>query len=159
MWLPIKKLLCAIDFSDCSYEALNAAVELASHFSAELCVAYVVPEIPRPVRILPPAEQMEEYDQSMSEYADALHASTQQKLHEVIVRQIPDGLRTRPLIGRGDAAYEIVRMADEEEVDLIVMATHSLSDWREVAHTSLVELVVRLSSRPVLTIRAPREEL
>lgn len=159
MLLPIRKILCAIDFSDCSYEALNSAVELASHFSAELCLAHIVPDIPRPIRILPPAEKMEQYEQGLSEYEEALNTRTQQKLHEAIVQFIPNELRSRALIGQGDAAYEIVRIAEKEEVDVIVMATHSLSDWREVAHISVVEQVVRLSNRPVLAIRAPRERL
>jgi len=159
MLLPIRKVLCLVDFSDCSYEALNSAVELASHFSAELCVAHIVPGIPRPIRILPPADKMEEYEQGLSEYEEALDTRTQQKLHEVIGQFVPDELRSRAIVGHGDAAYEIVRIAEEEEADLIVLATHSLSDWREVAHTSVAEGVVRLSTRPVLTIRAPREVL
>src|SRR5581483_377681 len=133
-----------IDFSDCSYEALNSAAELASHFTAELCVAHIVPDIPRPIRILPPADKMEVYEQGLSEYEEALNISAQQKLHDAIKQFVPDGLRSRAIVGQGDAAYEVVRIADEEEVDLIVLATHSLSDWREVAHTSVAEGVVRL---------------
>lgn len=159
MRLPIKRILCPIDFSDCSYEALDGAAELAAHFSAELCLVHVVPDIPRPVRILPPADKMEEYEQGLSEYEDALTARTQQKLHEAIVQRLPDALQSRAIIGRGDVAYEIVQIAEKEEVDVIVLATHSLSDWREYAHSSVVEMVVRLSNRPVLTIRAPREVL
>ena len=159
MRLPIKKILCPIDFSDCSYDALDSAVELASHFSAELCLTHIVPEMPRPVRILPSADKMEEYDQRLSDYEEALTTSTQQKLHEVIVHRLPDGLSSHAIAGHGDAANEIVRIADEEKVDLIVMATHSVSDWREIGQASVTTRVVQLSSRPVLTIRAHREEL
>jgi len=44
--LPLKKIVCPTDFSEPSFEALQAAVELARHFSAELIVVHVVQPIP-----------------------------------------------------------------------------------------------------------------
>ncbi|HEY7547611.1 MAG TPA: universal stress protein [Blastocatellia bacterium] len=47
-------------------------------------------------------------------------------------------------------------MAEAERAGLIVMSTHGMKGWREVELGSVTERVVRLSTRPVLTIRAPR---
>ena len=41
--LPLRKILCPTDFSEPSYKALEAANELALHFSAALILVYVVP--------------------------------------------------------------------------------------------------------------------
>jgi hypothetical protein len=44
--LPLKKIICPTDFSEPSFEALEAAVELARYFSAELIVVHVVQPVP-----------------------------------------------------------------------------------------------------------------
>ena len=54
------------------------------------------------------------------------------------------------MIGAGDAASEIVRIASEQSADLIVIATHGLTGWRHLVFGSVAEKVIRLSDRPVL---------
>jgi nucleotide-binding universal stress UspA family protein len=44
--LPIRKILCPIDFSDPSFEVLEAACEIAGHFSSELIALHVIAPIP-----------------------------------------------------------------------------------------------------------------
>lgn len=158
MLLPIKKILCPTDFSDPSYESLKNACELCSHFGATLCLLHVVPAMPRPAWAAALEAEREIYDPGLSEYEDALYDRAQQKLHEVIKERIPKEVKSCVFVGRGDAANEIVRMAEDERVGLIVIATHGLTGWRQVAFGSVAERVVRLSNRPVLTLRAPREK-
>jgi len=47
--LKVKKILCPIDFSEPSQKALEAAKELAVHFSAHLHLLHVVP----PIHVIP----------------------------------------------------------------------------------------------------------
>lgn len=159
MLLPIKRILCPTDFSDPSYVALKNAIELATHLEAELCLLHVVPEIPRPTWASQAQVNEQEFDDDLSEYEEWLHRSAQQKLHEVIQQRIPKGVKSRALVSKGDAAYEIVRIAEDERAGLIVIATHGLTGWRQLAFGSVTERAVRLSDCPVLTIRAPREKL
>jgi nucleotide-binding universal stress UspA family protein len=49
-----------------------------------------------------------------------------------------------------------VRIAEHENADLIVIATHGMTGWRRVLFGSVAEKVVRLAKCPVLTIRAPQ---
>lgn len=58
----------------------------------------------------------------------------------------------------GDAASEIVRIAEEENVDMIVIATYGMTGWRRVAFGSVAERVVRLAKCPVLTTRVSLAE-
>jgi len=48
---------------------------------------------------------------------------------------------------------EIVRVAQEEHVDMIVMGTHGRSGLNRVLLGSVAERVVRLAPCPVLTVR------
>jgi universal stress protein A len=57
----------------------------------------------------------------------------------------------------GEAAPEILRIADKEQVGLIVIASHGLTGWRRLVFGSVAEKVVRQAPCPVLTIVAPPE--
>jgi len=157
MLLPVKKILCPTDFSEPSYYALGEAAELCLHFGAELCVIHVVPEVPRPWWIPGDGLAPEAHEPEIVRYEETLRSSAQQKLDDLIRQRIPKELKASAIVTRGEAAREIVRVADGERAGLIVMATHGLTGWPQVMLGSVAERVVRASERPVLTIRAPRE--
>ena len=146
--LPIKSILCPTDFSPPSQVAIKAAVELASHFAAEICLVHVIPPIP-----LPSSDPA--YDFELPEYEKVLHSDAAQKLSALRDEVVSGKLSVRTLIGHGPAADEIVLIAAKEQVDLIVIATHGTTGWRHLVFGSVAEKVVRLSPCPVLTIRAP----
>jgi nucleotide-binding universal stress UspA family protein len=149
--LPIGKILCPTDFSQPSYEALDVATELAAHFSAKLLIIHVI--VPVPVPQASPSGPPPAFD--IASYEKQLEASSNESLdaliHERISGEVPD-VQTSVLIG--DAAYEITRIAEDEKVDLIVIATHGRTGWRRFLFGSVAEKVVRLASCPVLTIQA-----
>ncbi len=152
--LPFRKILCPTDFSDPAAKAIAAAGDLATHFSAELCLLHVVSPIPVPMTEngdLSPAFDIPSYE-------NHLDASAKQSIHETAARLLPKDLAVTPLVGQGDAADEIVRIAKEQNVDLIVIATHGMTGWRHLIFGSVAEKVVRLSPCPVLTIRAPEKK-
>ena len=53
---------------------------------------------------------------------------------------------------------EIVRLAEEEDVDMIVMGTHGRRGLTRMLMGSVAEAVVRRASCPVLTIKQPTKE-
>jgi nucleotide-binding universal stress UspA family protein len=59
----------------------------------------------------------------------------------------------------GDPAGEIVRIAAEEGVDMIVLGTHGRSGISRMLMGSVAEGVVRRASCPVLVSRAAAETL
>ena len=148
MMLPFKKILAPTDFSGASYVALERAVELAQNFQAELWLLYVVPLVPTPPAGLDFAFEVPEYEQ-------ALQNDAEERLKRVQEERVDSRVVSRSLVGHGDAAKEIVRLAREEEVHLIVIATHGLIGWRHLVYGSVTEEVVRISYCPVLTIRPP----
>lgn len=55
----------------------------------------------------------------------------------------------------GSPADEIVRFADEQSADLIVMGTHGRSGLRRMLMGSVAEAIVRRANCPVFTFKQP----
>lgn len=143
--LPFKKILAPTDFSEASLRAIGQASELARFFDGELCLVHVVEPMP--------ATSPEfDYGFDVSGYEPGLYSSAEERLQEVLDR-VPKEVRARAVIRYGDASREIVRISGEEDVDVIVIATHGLTGWRHLVFGSVAEKVVRLAQCPVLTIR------
>lgn len=151
--LPFKKILCPTDFSEPSYEALKVANELALHFSSEILVVHVVAPVP-----LVPAAPTVPVAFNVVEYQQEMERSSRKLLEDLVKKRIPERMSARTMVVTGEPASQIVKIADEEKVDLIVIATHGQTGWRRFVFGSVTEKVVRLASPPVLTIRAPQTE-
>jgi nucleotide-binding universal stress UspA family protein len=154
--LPFKKILCPTDFSEPSYEALKVANELASHFSSELFVVHVI----SPVPLVPvaPAAPTAPVAFNIPQYQQELEISSRKMLEDVVKQKVPEKIWVHTEVVLGEASDQIVKIADEEKVDLIVIAAHGQTGWRRLVFGSVTEKVVRLASKPVLTIRAPQME-
>lgn len=149
--LPVKKILCPTDFSDPSYETLRVANELAQHFSAELLIVHVISPIPI---VSTPTGPM---SFNVSLYQKELEKSTKKSLQDIINKMVTKELKVIPVVAYGIAADEIVNIAEEQNVDMIVIATHGRTGFRHLISGSVTEKVVRISSHPVLTIRTPKK--
>ena len=148
--LPLKKILCPTDFSNPSFEAINIATELAMHFSSDLIVIHVVAPIP-----VIATEYTSSAAFNVQEYQQLMEASSMKTLEEQIEKRIPKGVSVRSMLSLGDPANQIVHTAEDEQVDLIVIATRGQTGLKRLVFGSVAEKVVRLASRPVLSIREP----
>jgi nucleotide-binding universal stress UspA family protein len=150
--LPPKLILSPIDFSDPSTEAMEVAADLVSQFKAELCVVYVVPALPK----LPAGVSIFKE----GEYEQKLHADATRRLEGMVEELEKRGIQARSMVGTAnDVGMELVRLAEEEKVDLIVIATHGMTGWRRLAFGSVTEKVVRTADCPVLVLRARAESI
>jgi len=61
-------------------------------------------------------------------------------------------------VREGTPFYEIVRFAQEQDIDLIVMGTHGHTGLAHMLLGSVTEKVVRRAPCPVLTVRHPEHE-
>ena len=68
------------------------------------------------------------------------------------------GLDVEELVVHGEAASEIVRVAKERDVDLIVIASHGRTGLGRILFGSTAESVVRHASCPVLVVKPRQEE-
>jgi nucleotide-binding universal stress UspA family protein len=149
--LPPKLILSPLDFSDPSNEALNTAADLASRFDSELLLVHVVPMLPR----LPsPATIFNE-----AEFEQELHKDGVRRLRELARKLTEKGVKVRSEVGTAnDVGMEIIRLAEHNNADLIVIATHGMTGWHRLAFGSVAEKVVRLAGCPVLILRAEATE-
>jgi len=149
--MPPKLILAPIDFSDASRAALDVAVDMASRFGAELLLVYVVPaipDLPKDVSIFKEGE----YDKSL-ENKDG------QRLKDLAATVANKNVKVRTELGTGDdVGMELVRIAENDHVDMIIIATHGMTGWREFAFGTVAEKVVKQADCPVLVLRAKAGE-
>jgi nucleotide-binding universal stress UspA family protein len=144
--LSIKKILVTTDFSGPSYKGLDAAVDLAALFHAELAVVHVLP-------VLPPTPSDPNISFEVPEFEAILHKDSIDKLHEIIKTRVPAGIKAEEIIGHGNAAKEIIRIAEEAKADLIVIATQGHTGWSHLLLGSVAEKVIRHARCPVFCVR------
>ena len=149
---PPKLVLSPIDFSEHSQEALKTAAEMAKVFGSELLLVHAVPMIPR----LPSATELFHE----AEYEAALHREAEQRLAELARELSQSGLQTRTEVGiANDVGMEILRIAEHNHSDMIVIATHGMTGWHKLLFGSVAEKVVKMATCPVLLLRAaPKAE-
>lgn len=148
MELKINKILVPIDFSDYSKSSLRYASGFAQHFGASLILIYVVEPI-----IYPP-------DFSMGQIAIPtpdieMDKRAAEELDKLVEKDIPKDLTIKKIIKTGKPFVEIIETASDEDVDLIIIATHGHSGVEHILFGSTAEKVVRKAPCPVLTLREP----
>ncbi|MGO8789701.1 MAG: universal stress protein [Terriglobia bacterium] len=145
--LPPKVIVSPIDFSVYSDDALKTAIDLASHFGSELCLIHVVPALPN----LPSLRSFFKE----GEYEQTLQVDAEKQLGQMVKEIARRGIAAEYAVGTAnDTAMEILRMAEHHHADLIVIATHGITGWHQLAFGSVAEKIVRLASIPVLILRA-----
>lgn len=128
----LKKILIPTDLSAFSMAAMDFAESFGDLYSSKITVLHVLDTKENQQRS--DEEVMKELEEFMGSYA-----RTPARLTMVVRRGIPADI--------------IRRFAEEEGIDLIVMATHGRTGLRHVLMGSVAEKTVRLASVPVLTVK------
>jgi nucleotide-binding universal stress UspA family protein len=145
--LKPKLILAPIDFSDPALDALETAADLASRFGAALLLVHVVPALPK----LPTSVSIFKE----GEYDSRLHAEAAKQMADLSATYAQSSLSVASEVGTSDdVGMEIVRLGEERRADLIVIATHGATGWKDLVLGSVAEKVVRLARSPVLVLRA-----
>lgn len=147
----IERILCPVDFSEATAFALAPALSMATEFDAELVVAHIL-DYPYPhVGPVVPGFDIESYYGAMEE-------SATRQLDALFDDETRSVVNTRSLVRRGGVYREIIRLADEEEADLIILPTHARTGIDHVLWGSVAEKVVRLAPCPVMTVSGRQGE-
>ena len=139
---PPKKIVCPLDFSEASMQALTQAAELASLCGAELSLIHVLPPLPA------------DFVLSVPEFQRELDAAAEQRLRSAAEPLQAKGLRLALIVVHGEAAEEILRIGQESGADLIVIATHGTTIRHHDGGGSVTKEVVRSAPCSVLTVRS-----
>jgi len=146
--LTLKKILCPVDFSDLSLNALQTAVDLASKFQAELHLlhafeGYDAMSLNPEVALTPMPEWLAKLRDVCHEKLAALPSPELAALCPAIVRAHREG----------PAVHEILDYAAHQKIDLIVLSTHGRTGLKHLLMGSVAENIVRSAPCPVLTMR------
>ena len=126
-----KRIMVPLDGSDLAQSALPHAVELARALEATLLLFYV--RDPRSGSV----------------------EAARRYLAFVRDEQAASGVPIEILVGEGHVAAAIIGAAEQQQIDLIAMATHGRSGMQRVVYGSVAEQVLRSSSKPILLVRVP----
>jgi nucleotide-binding universal stress UspA family protein len=139
-------ILFATDFSESSDHAFEYAFSVAKRFGARLIVLHIINELVDLRGFYVPHISIDKLEEEMAESAGKMmkkfidsHAQGYDRVESVVVPGIPYD--------------EILKTADAESVDLIVLGTHGRTGLDHVLFGSTAEKVVRKSAVPVMTIR------
>ena len=139
----IKRILVPVDFSEPSRKALHYAVYFAKQFNAEILLLHVVEPSPPPPDYL--AVNSSSLENSLREEA----AGRLSRWRGEIASQTP----VRTSVRSGNACLEIIRTADENNIDLIIMGTHGRMGLAHLFLGSTAERVVRQGPCPAMVVR------
>jgi len=129
----IKTILCPTDFSEYANYAIPYAVSIARRHNAKIILLHTVDlTVQHPELLVQKFPDLSVYHKQANE------------------------IQVERIVGRDvEPENSIVRLAEENEADLIIMGTHGARGMRRVQIGNVTEEVVRRTLTPVLTITHP----
>jgi nucleotide-binding universal stress UspA family protein len=138
----LERVLFCTDFSENADFALDYAIALLRP-GAVLYLLHVIPE--------PDAQFWKTYVYEVDNVDEKAKHDLDDKV-EAYRHRLPTGLDFRPCFRIGRDSSEILRFAEEEVVDLIVMGRHGSSGLEKVFFGNVTERVARKAKCPVLVV-------
>jgi len=147
--MSFKKILCPIDFSAGSQQAMRVAVRLANEANAELVLvhSFYVPPMAFGVEYTFPLDTLEALTGEAQQGLEAAVKEATSLGAQSVSSKLLDGLPWR----------EIVQMLDSQAFDLAVMGTQGRSGLARVLLGSVAEQVIRHARCSVMAVRPDGE--
>jgi len=140
--LGFNRILLTTDFSPISEKALPYAAAIARHFAATIYVAHVIPT--------------EDYAHiSPDECSVALaemKLQAERQINAIMATSHFQGIPHKIILDHGNVLAVLSRIADEDNIDLIVTGTHGKHGLQKLLSGSMAEEIFRIASIPVLAV-------
>jgi nucleotide-binding universal stress UspA family protein len=160
--MNIQNILVPVDYSDNSCQALQWGASLAEKYGARLLLLHVMPAAVE--EVYPqgaPSMRPAPYDYEVSgpgvwirhPLILEFEEEAQAELHAFARRACKESVPVQVKVTVGKPAEEILRVAREERVDLIVMGTHGRTGVRHLLLGSVAEAIARYAPCPVCMVR------
>lgn len=148
-----RRVLCAIDFSECSMEGLRYALSIAQESGGALTVVHVAELLPEDVPGFGEPDPSANHPHTFRDYLAQASAARAAQLDAAIPAGVRDYCTVDTVMASGKPYREILRLAAERASDLIVLGVHGRGVLDRFFFGSTTEHVVRAATCPVLTIR------
>ena len=135
-----RRIVCAVDFSPASVKALQYAAALAEACRSTLLVSHVVES---EIALAGTTKRLGSPEPRTAD------STWRHRLHEAVECALPRGANVQERLMTGDPASEILRLAQEESADLIVIGSH-----RGNPPKCVMNAVVTRSRCPALAVHA-----
>lgn len=130
----LRKVLACSDFSECSDRALDYAISLATEYNSELSLLHVLEHLPPPER------------------REAENARVTHLMEGKLPQEAQSCCKIKTVVRAGKPYEEIVKLAEEEHSDLIVVGVRGRNALDLALFGSTTHRVLQLGPCPVLAI-------
>ena len=148
---PAKKILVPTDFSLTSERAMTMAVEVAAKYNSKIVLLHVFSDfkvedaLQWTSYINTPKTEIEMREEIIKRSYDEL---------ESFMAKFPVGdVKIEPRVVEDHPHKGILSVAEDDDIDLVVMGTHGRTGVSHLLMGSTAEKVVRTNSCPVLTVK------
>jgi nucleotide-binding universal stress UspA family protein len=148
--IKIKEILLPTDLSEYAGHALEYAQELAKTYKSRLHLVHVVD-----THWIGPANAAE-FPGQVSNYMQEFRNSGAEGLQRMEGELTDIPIETSVIVGVPHV--EIVRYARDNNIDIIVLATHGRRGLAHALIGSVAEKIVQMAPCPVLTVKHPEHE-
>jgi nucleotide-binding universal stress UspA family protein len=145
--MQVNNILVPVDFSNYSGKALAYASEIAQSYKAQLQVLHIIEETMHPAFSVTGKS-------SIFDLVPGIKDDSRKRAEKMIKEFVLDKVKSKVFIQGGRAASDIIKFANENSTDLIVIATHGLTGLEHMLMGSVTEKVVRMAHCPVFTVKA-----
>jgi len=149
-----KNIAFCTDFSENAQEAFTVAKDLAWHYGAKLHIVHVMVDF----ALSPPIHSTYMPIEYQPEFVEQISQASRESIQTRYISQLKEKQSYEIQLLSGYASTEILRLAEEKEIDLIVMGSHGLTGLAHVLFGSTADRVVRKSPCSVLTVRPQTKE-
>jgi nucleotide-binding universal stress UspA family protein len=160
--MDVQNILVPIDYSDDSQQALHWGVSLAGKYGAKLLLLHVIPTAveevyPKGTGLLSTTPSCYEFRAPgiWTKHPIIIDRvdTAQTELRDFAAKHLKDAVPVQVHIAVGKPSEQILWVAREEGVDLIIMGTHGRTGVRHLLLGSVAEDVTRHAPCPVFTVR------
>jgi nucleotide-binding universal stress UspA family protein len=145
----VRRILVPVDFSDASKTAVRHASELAQTYDAQLDLLHVVEQV-----AYPSAYGVDPGYHSPQEVIPRVEKSLGEMAREELDSE---NVKVSATVGYGPLT--ILDYIDENDIDLVVIATHGRTGLERMLLGSVAERVLRRSSAPVFVVKPEQKSL
>lgn len=171
--IEIKKILYTTDLSENSRYAFAYAVSLADLYGAKLILLHVLPELPKvDAKVIGYIEEAMWEEIKMKNILDAKMTLTGKKRSNVAIKEALEQfcedtkknyegasfVADEIIIKRGNPVEKIVKLAEEQNCDLIVMGRYGHGTIKDAMIGSTVRRVLRRTQKALLVVRLPEDD-
>jgi nucleotide-binding universal stress UspA family protein len=149
--INLKRVLVPTDFSESAANALRYGLSFAKEYRAQLTLLHVV-------ETFSVGYASDLFPVPMTEVFEEMAGYARSELEKLAASARERGVDVREVVAQGKPAAEIIRLAHEDNTDMIVLGTHGKGVLDHALFGSTTERVVRKAPCPVLVCRLAEHE-